>query len=158
MKSAWAIIYEIYDAEIDTAHYLDYALMKKLPEETYRSFFNRLVGFVRQHLPDRQTQAEGITSPIGGEQLTIGLLDSITVHWLLSIDKRLIHIIKTEFATELKAKRLCQMVKQIAVNIDELLQRYSKSDVINSIATTSTLQAVRSLTNTNDETIDIRVV
>ena len=155
MKSAWAIIYEIYDAEIDTAHYLDYALMKKLPEETYRSFFNRLVGFVRQHLPDRQTQAEGITSPIGGEQLTIGLLDSITVHWLLSIDKRLIHIIKTEFATELKAKRLCQMVKQIAVNIDELLQRYSNSDVVNSIATTSTHQAVRSLTNTNDETIDM---
>ena len=59
IKSAFAIIYEIYDAEIDTTHYLDYASMLRLPQETYRNFFNRLVGIVRQHLPDKSYTAEG---------------------------------------------------------------------------------------------------
>ena len=87
LATAWNIIYEIYDAEIDTTTYLDYALMTKNPEETYRGFFNRLVGFVRQHLPQQQVEAEGVSSPRAGEALTISLLDSIAVHWLLSIDR-----------------------------------------------------------------------
>ena len=138
MSSVWKIVYEIYDAEIDTSHYLDYANMTKLPEETYRNFFNRLVGFVRQHLPNERIEAEGVVSPNTGESLTIGLLDSIAVHWLLSIDKRLIGIIKTEFAAELKTKRLCQMIKRIASNIDELLQRYSQNDLVNTVTATPT--------------------
>ena len=51
MLTVWSIIYELYDAEISTSHYLDYATMAKFPEETYRNFHNRLVGLVRQHLP-----------------------------------------------------------------------------------------------------------
>ena len=133
MRTVWAIIYEVYDAEISTTHYLDYASMTKLPQETYRNYFNRLVGFVRQHLPDKHIEAEGVSSPNAGEQLTIGLLDSITIHWLLSIDRRLINIVKIEFAADLKVKRLCQMVKQIAANIDELLQRYGQNDTINAV-------------------------
>ena len=85
IKTAFAIIYELYDAEIDTTHYLDYATMVRLPNETYRNFFNRLVGFVRQHLPDKRVSAEGVTSPPTGELLSIGLLDSIAIHWLLAI-------------------------------------------------------------------------
>ena len=137
MQTAWEIIYEIYDAEINTAHYLDFASMTRLPQETYRNFFNRLVGFVQQHLPKGQLSAEGVTSPVRGEQLTIGLLDSIAVHWLLSIDKRLISIIKTEFSAELKTKRLCQLIKQIATNVDELLAGYSHQDTINSMSVNS---------------------
>ena len=108
LATAWNIIYEIYDAEIDTTTYLDYALMSKNPEETYRGFYNRLVGFVRQHLPQQRVEAEGVHSPQTGETLTIGLLDAVAVHWLLSIDRRLVNIIKTEFATQLKTRRLCQ--------------------------------------------------
>ena len=158
MKSAWAIIYEIYDAEICTTHYLDYALMSKLPQETYRSYFNRLVGFVQQHLPDKRYVAEGVTSPIAGEELTIGLLDSVAVHWLLTIDKRLNNIVKTEFATELKTKRLCQMVKQIATNVDELLQRYANQDTVNSVTSrhqAPSVQAAYSLSQTDDSAIDM---
>ena len=87
VKTAFEIIYEIYDAEIDTTNYLDYASMTRLPNETYRNFYNRLVGFVRQHLPDKRVVAEGVTSPDTGESLPIGLLDSIAIHWMLSIDK-----------------------------------------------------------------------
>ena len=134
MSSVWTIIYDIYDVQINTSHYLDYATMSRNPQETYRNYYNRLVGFARQHLPREEMEAEGITSPAAGEKLTIGLLDAIAVHWLLSIDKRLVSIIKTEFSSDLKVKRLSQMVKVIAVNIDELLQRYSQQDTVNSIS------------------------
>ena len=134
LDTAWEIIYEIYDAEIDATTYLDYASMTKLPEETYRNFYNRLVGFVRQHLPKKEIKAEGAKSPVTGEVMTVALLDSIAIHWLLTIDKRLINIIKTEFATDLKSKRLCQMIKIIASNIDELLARYdNQNDKVNMI-------------------------
>ena len=39
MKSVWDIIYEIYDVEINTTHFLDYASMSRSPGETYRGFF-----------------------------------------------------------------------------------------------------------------------
>ena len=106
LQSVWDIIFEIYDVEITTANFLDYATMERNDQETYRGFFNRLVGFVRQHLPRQALEAEGVRSPQDGETLTIGLLDTITVHWLLSIDKRLVKIIKTEYSTELKTKRM----------------------------------------------------
>ena len=51
IQSVWDILYELYDVELCTSNFMDYALMKREPEETYRSFFNRLVGFMRQHLP-----------------------------------------------------------------------------------------------------------
>ena len=133
LESVWTILYEIYDAEIVTTNYLDYAFMVKEQGETYRNFYNRLVGFTRQHLPSAQVTVEGVTAPHTGERLTVALLDSIAIHWLLSIDRRLIGIIKTEFATELKTKRLSEMIKPIASNIDELLARYDKQDQVSSI-------------------------
>ena len=163
LNSAWEIIYEIYDAEICTTTYLDYASMQKLPEETYRNFFNRLVGFVRQHLPKSEIKAEGASSPPTGEIMTVALLDSIAVHWLLSIDRRLIDIIKTEFSTELKTKRLCQLIKVIASNIDELLNRYNNQqdqvNVVQSVNSSLTLPAATnpSFDNGNSQTVDMIV-
>ena len=63
--------------------------------------------------------------------MTVALLDVVTIHWLLCIDPRLIGIVKTEFASELKTSRLSQMVKTIAKSIDELLLRYGSKDQIN---------------------------
>ena len=113
MKDVWDIIYEIYDAEVDTSHYLDYATMQREPQESYRNIFNRLVGFVRQHLPRSEYTAEGVSSGTEGQSMSISLLDSIAIHWLLSIDKKLINIVKTEFSSELKNKRLCQTFSNI---------------------------------------------
>ena len=135
IESVWDLIYELYDAELSTSNFLDYATMNKLPEETYRSYFNRLVGFIRQHLPNKAFQVEGFTSPRTGEKLTVALLDTVTIHWLLNIDRRLVNIVKTEFATELKTKRLSQLVKQIAQNIDDWLLRYDTKDYVNLINT-----------------------
>ena len=155
LDSAWEIIYEIYDAEIDTSTYLDYATMMKTPQETYRNYYNRLVGFVRQHLPKTEIKAEGATSPPTGEVLTIALLDSIAVHWMLNIDKRLVNIVKTEFATVLKSKRLCQMIKTIASNIDELLARHnSQQDLIGSVQVTSSQPAKIAAATTSNSLSD----
>ena len=133
ISSVWTIIYEVYDAEINTTNFLDYATMSRNTDESYRAYFNRLVGFVRQHLPAAAYEAEGVTCPNTGEKLTIALLDAITIHWLLSIDRRLLSIVKTEFAPELKTKRICQMIKIIAQNVDELLLRYENRDQISSV-------------------------
>ena len=38
IQSVWDLIYELYDAEISTSNFLDYGMMQKLPDETYRSF------------------------------------------------------------------------------------------------------------------------
>ena len=130
ISSVWDIIYEVYDVELTTSNFLDYATMTRNQDETYRSFFNRLVGFVRQHLPKEATTAEGVSCPQQGEQLSIGLLDAIAIHWLLSIDRKLLTIVKTEFATDLKSKRLCHMIKPISQSIDELLQRYDSKDQV----------------------------
>ena len=140
ISSVWQIIYEVYDVELSTTNFLDYASMKKTQEETYRGYFNRLVGFVRQHLPQQAYEAEGIVSPPTGESLSISLLDSITIHWLISIDRRLLDIVKVEFATDLKTKRICQMVKTIAKNIDDLLARYEQRDSISVIKSPDTVE------------------
>ena len=107
--------------------------MRREPEESYSGFYNRLVGYMRQHLPKTSITAEGIQSPTTGKDLNIALLDSVAIHWLLCIDPRLIGIVKTEFATELKSLRLSQMVKTIAKNIDELLVRYNTKDQVHII-------------------------
>ena len=155
LKSVWNIIYEIYDVEINTTHFLDYASMTREANETYRGFFNRLVGFVRQHLPAQKFEAEGVKCSTVGETLTIGLLDAVTIHWLNSIDKRLVKIIKTEFSAELKYKRICQMVKDIAPNIDEFLRRYNQ-DSTSEIAAL-TLPSPNQNKNDNDASINMIV-
>ena len=134
ITQVWNIIYEVYDAELTTTNFLDYGSMSRQEDETYRGYYNRLVGFVRQHLPQEAISSEGVSCPNTGEQLTIGLLDAIAIHWLLNINPKLLPIVKTEFATDLKTKRLCQMVKPISQSIDELLQRYDTKDQVSAVS------------------------
>ena len=153
LDSVWALIYEIYDAELVTGNYLDYAFMSRENGETYRNYYNRLVGFTRQHLPKKSVTAEGVSCPPAGEQLTVALLDNIAIHWLLSIDKKLISIVRTEFASELKTKRLSEMIKPIATCIDDLLVRYDKQDQVVTIKSTNpiTSQPTHNATCQNQE-------
>ena len=156
IKSVWDALYEIYDLEITTSNFMDYALMHKDPEESYRSYFNRLVGFVRQHLPTTEKKAEGVSSLPTGDTLSISLLDTIAIHWLLTIDRRLISIVKTEFASDLKEKRLCQMVNTIAPNIDDLLVRYNTKDSVSIVATDAdSTSQTKQINNNSDEMISL---
>ena len=73
-------LHEIYDLELSSSNFLDYASMVRDPEESYRGYYNRLVGFVRQHLPKEQITAEGLSSPAAGDSLSVALLDTIAIH------------------------------------------------------------------------------
>ena len=131
----WKVIYEIYDAEITPASFLNYISLKKEPAETHRNFWNRLVGYVDQHLASTQNlTVEGSVVPAGGDKVSVTMLDLITMHWLNEIDPRLIAVVKVEFADDLKTKRISQLVKRIATSADDLLKRYeTPKDQINAI-------------------------
>ena len=60
INQVWDVLYEVYDAELTTTNFLDYGTMTRQEDETYRGFYNRLVGFVRQHLPRRAESADGL--------------------------------------------------------------------------------------------------
>ena len=50
LQTVWDILHEIYDLELSSSNFLDYASMVREPEESYRGYYNRLVGFIRQHI------------------------------------------------------------------------------------------------------------
>ena len=112
---------------------------------------------MRQHLPQETYEADGVKSPETGEKLSISLLDAITIHWLLAIDRRLVNIVKTELATDLKSKRICQLVKQIAPNVDEWIARYSQADSISSVTSTLSSQSLPP-TTLNNETPSLNAI
>ena len=91
--------------------------------------------------------------------MSIALLDSIAIHWLLSIDRQLINIVKTEFSSELKTKRLSQMIKPIATNIDELLARYGNRDTVSPIHIndTESPRTVHSTARPDSQLVDMLV-
>ena len=156
VEDVWTIVYEIFDADIHPGKFLGFAKLTKDPAETYRNFWNRLVGFVRQHAAQNPRgepaiTAEGATVPAEGDTLTVTLLDLITVHWLTSIDRRLLTIVQTEFATQLKTKRLCQLIKLIATNIDDLLKRYESRDSVSTIRPATKPLATRVIKPESDE-------
>ena len=144
IQDVWNILYEAFDAEVNPGSFLDYISLKKETGETYRNFWNRLVGYVEQHLAKNPTggtpvEIEGIAIPTGGDKISVTMLDLITMYWMSQIDPRLSNIVKVEFATELKSERICQLVKRIATNADELLKRFENpKDQIQTIATAAT--------------------
>ena len=64
INKVWEIVYEIYDAELNTVNFLDFTSMSREENETYRNFYNRLVGFVGQHLPKRETEVSSVLIPV----------------------------------------------------------------------------------------------
>ena len=139
ITDVWKVVYEIYDAEITPASFMDYSSLKKEPTETYRNFWNRLVGFVEQHLAKTAALAvEGAVVPAEGDAISVTMLDLITMHWMAVIDPRLAAVVKVEFATDLKTSRISSLVKRIAINADELLKRYeTPKDQINAVQSSS---------------------
>ena len=77
IESVWGIQYETYDVELTTTNFMDYATMRREPDKSYRSFYNCLVGFMRQHLPKQAVTAEGVVSPLLEKIL---VLDAVAIH------------------------------------------------------------------------------
>ena len=125
LADVWAILDDIYGAEVNQSTFLDFASLTKKDGETYRQFFERLQSYVRQHLSPANVSVPGLNTGATGDTMTISMLNFIVVIWLQKVDARLPDICKHEYAVELKAgKTLFELMPRIAQAIDSMLQRY----------------------------------
>ena len=145
LQTVWETIYDIYDADITADSFLDFTFIKKNEAETYRSYWERLVDHVRDHLavspalPAEAIKVEEAVAPRGaGEGLTVTLLDLVTVWWLNNINPRLLAIVRREYHNELKkGTRISQLVRRVAKQIDALLDRDDHTDKVQSVSSRS---------------------
>ena len=126
-KTVKEAIYDIYGVKSTSSTLLDLHKLKKMPEETYRQFYERMVAHSETHLPlpTREFQFRGITVGLQGEKMTTALYNHIVMDWLRAIDPKLVGLVQIAYSKELKTKdvQLCQLMPDIAENIDELLSR-----------------------------------
>ena len=145
LATVWETIYDIYDADITAASFMDFVHITKNEAESYRSYWERLVDHVRDHLavsppaPAAVIKVDEATAPRGnGEELTVTLLDLITVCWLQNINPRLVSIVQREYHTELKSgTRISQLVKRVAKQIDALLEKDDHQDRVQTVSSRS---------------------
>ena len=113
--------------------------MKRLPNEPYRQFYDRMVAFVTKHLvkghKSKASNLEGIDIPAGGDVLSASLLDLIKLQWIEKIHPDLMTIIRTEYAKELREDvSLFTLVPRKSLSIDAMLAKYDKIPSIANLA------------------------
>ena len=123
-KSVWRIVHDHYNVQVSSETMLDFETLKKMEDETYRQFFERLLQHTQQHLAPAQAQVDDIKL-ISEDKMTISLTNLVALQWLRKINPELINIVKTEYGKDLRNNiQLATLVHQIAPNIDSLLARY----------------------------------
>ena len=71
-----AIIRDYYMIETDQNEFMDYADVKRLPGESFKQLWERLVNIQRTHLCSvAGVTAQGVTSPAGGDAMNISMLN-----------------------------------------------------------------------------------
>ena len=126
-KKVKEAVFEIYGCQTTASTALDFAKIKKLPEETYRQMFERMVAHAQLHLPlpEDEFTLGGIKVETTGEKMTVALYNHIVIDWLRAIDPRMIGIVQVAYSKDLKKKdcQLYSLMPDIAQNVDELLNR-----------------------------------
>ena len=126
-KKVKEAVFEIYGVQTTATTQLNFAKIKKQPDETYRQMFERMVAHVEQHLPhpEKEFTLGGIKVETAGEKMTVGLYNHLVIDWLRAIDPKLIGIVQVAYSKELKQRdcQLYSLVPDIADNIEELLGR-----------------------------------
>ena len=131
IKDVWTTIAEIYGAEISSESLLDFSHLKKEHNETPRQFFEKLHCYISRHLTKADVKVEGFASGTG-DVMTISMLNMVVITWLEKMDKRLVDMVKLEYATELrKGETLFALMPRIAKSVDYLL---NKGDIVNAIS------------------------
>ena len=96
--------------------------------ESYRQFFEHLVGHARQHSSPAGSAVDNTMVPGDGDTMTVSHLNMIALWWMRKIHVDLNSVVRTEYAVELRNnKPLASLVPRISANVDSLLQRYDKS-------------------------------
>ena len=124
--SVWKIIRDHYNVQVTSESLLDFESLHKLPEETHRQYFERLLQHTKQHLAPADSKVENVTIAVD-DKMTISLMNMVALQWLRKTNPALIEIVKTEYSAELRAnEQLADLVPRIAPNIDSLLRRYDQ--------------------------------
>ena len=122
-KDCIKIIREFYGAEINAESELDFLKIQRKPQEPYRQFFERLASHGRQHLLPKNITVGSIKTGPDGDSMTCSHLNLIAQIWLQKINPKLLDIVKKEYGTQLQqGKVLCELVPEIAKNMDNLLK------------------------------------
>ena len=104
-ESAFLIIEDHYGVTPSQETFCDFTGLKRLPNEPYRQFYDRMVAFVTKHLvkghKTTKSNLEGIDVPAGGDVLTASLLNLVALQWIERIHPDMLSIIRTEYAKEL---------------------------------------------------------
>ena len=104
-------LYEIYGVQNSASTLLDFASMRKSPDETYRQFFERLASHVEGHIPvpgGDGIVVQGVKIEPAGEPVTVALLNQVVISWLQAIDPRLIGLVQVAYSKDLKKKNEAQ--------------------------------------------------
>ena len=125
-SSIWRIIRGHYNVQVTSESLLDFESLQKLPEETHRQFFERLLQHTKQHLAPANSKVETFTNT-QDDSMSISLMNMVALQWLRKTNPALIEIVKTEYSTDLRSNvQLADLVPRIAPNVDSLLRRYDQ--------------------------------
>ena len=75
LKDVWNVIAELYEAEISSDTFMDLAGFSKLPNESFRQFFERLVDHVQKHLTKPNIKLENYDSGATGDKMNLTMLN-----------------------------------------------------------------------------------
>ena len=118
------MVYKTYNMELNGVSFLTFNQIKRCPEENYYIFYERLLDHFRQHLVGPNVQALGFNSGDGGDGFNLSTLNMVAMFWLERLDKRLLQVVKKEYATQLMAgTQLVTLVPRIANDMDTLMAK-----------------------------------
>ena len=152
LEDCWNVIAEHYNVQVTSETLLDFESIKKEPAENYRQFFERLLQHAKLHLAPAGATVDNIKNT-EDDKMSISIMNFVALQWLRKSNNDLIHIVKTEYATELRSgQQLSALVPRIAPNIDSLLARYSSANV--SKVSTDTIAASKETDEGNVRRVD----
>ena len=112
--------------------------MTRAPNEPYRQFYDRMIAFLSQHLMQHKVggdnTVDGTTVPVGGDTLSVTMMNMVAIMWLNKIHVELLSIVRTEYSKELRDNvALSHLVPRISLSIDALLAKYEKVPAVNKL-------------------------
>ena len=135
-KSICDILREIYHIEKNVSSLFSIARVSKKSAESYEVFYAKIVYLMQQNMAPQGKTVRYITTPAGGDKLSVTNLDHAALIWLMKIDSRLVDKIEVDYATQIReGLLLSELVPQIAKALPNILKKLDgvKNDVLNCI-------------------------
>ena len=138
-NSAFKLIEEHFGLLPSQETFCDFSSLTRAPNEPYRQFFDRMLAFLSQHLMPHKVAGDntvdGTAVPVGGDKITVTMMNMVAMMWLDKIHPELLGIIRTEYSKELRDNiALSQLVPRNSMSIDALLAKYEKVPAINKLS------------------------